>query len=52
MYRLYHRLSLAFFDLSVIRTIFGRLYAMLAGVSPAEYYEIPEAEKAAPKVTV
>ena len=34
-----------------IRTIFGRLYAMLAGVSPAEYYEIPEAEKAAPKVT-
>src|SRR5210317_2512698 len=33
-----------------IRTIFGRLYAMLAGVSAAEYYEIPEAEKAAPKV--
>ena len=33
-----------------IRTIFGRLYAMLASVSPAEYYEIPEAEKAAPKV--
>jgi LemA protein len=33
-----------------IRTIFGRLYAMLAGVSAAEYYEIPEAEKATPKV--
>jgi uncharacterized protein len=33
-----------------IRTIFGRLYAMPAGVSAAEYYEIPEAEKAAPKV--
>jgi LemA protein len=33
-----------------IRTIFGKLYAMLAGVSAAEYYEIPEAEKAAPKV--
>ena len=33
-----------------IRTIFGRFYAMLAGVSPADYYEIPEGEKAAPKV--
>ena len=33
-----------------IRTFFGRFYAMLAGVSGAEYYEIPEAEKAAPKV--
>ena len=33
-----------------IRTIFGRLYALLAGVSQAEYYEIPEGEKAAPKV--
>jgi len=33
-----------------IRTFFGRLYALLAGVSPAEYYEIPEAEKQAPKV--
>ena len=33
-----------------IRTIFGRFYAMLAGVSQADYYEIPEGEKAAPKV--
>ena len=33
-----------------IRTFFGRLYALLAGVSTAEYYEIPEAEKQAPKV--
>lgn len=33
-----------------IRTFFGRLYAMFAGVSKAEYYEVPEAEKAVPKV--
>ena len=33
-----------------IRTFLGRLYALLAGVSPAQYYEIPEAEKEAPKV--
>jgi LemA protein len=33
-----------------IRTFTGRLYALLAGVSAAEYYEIPEAEKEAPKV--
>jgi LemA protein len=33
-----------------IRTFFGRFYALLAGVSRAEYYEIPEAEKEAPKV--
>ncbi|MBI5408562.1 MAG: LemA family protein [Nitrospirae bacterium] len=33
-----------------IRTVFGRLFAALAGVSNATYYEIPEAEKAAPKV--
>ena len=33
-----------------IRTFFGRFYAMLAGVSQADYYEIPEAEKEAPKV--
>lgn len=33
-----------------IRTFFGRFYALLAGVEPAEYYEIPEAEKQAPKV--
>ncbi len=33
-----------------IRTFFGRFYAMLAGVEPAQYYEIPQAEKQAPKV--
>ncbi|MBI4848666.1 MAG: LemA family protein [Nitrospirae bacterium] len=33
-----------------IRTVFGRVFAGLAGVSSAEYYEVPEAEKAAPKV--
>lgn len=33
-----------------IRTVFGRLFASLAGVSSAEYYDIPEAEKEAPKV--
>ena len=33
-----------------IRTFFGRFYAMFAGVSAAKYYEIPEAEKAAPQV--
>ncbi len=33
-----------------IRTVFGRFFAGLAGVSKAEYYQIPEAEKAAPKV--
>ena len=33
-----------------IRTIFGRFFAMLAGVSNATYYEVPEAEQAAPKV--
>ena len=33
-----------------VRTFFGRFYALLAGVSPAEYYEIPESEKSAPKV--
>lgn len=33
-----------------IRTFFGRFFAMFAGVSSAEYYEIPEAEKEAPKV--
>src|SRR4030066_640840 len=31
------------------RTVFGRFFAALAGVSGAEYYEIPEAEKEAPK---
>lgn len=34
-----------------IRTFFGRFYAMIAGVSSAAYYEVPEAEKATPKVT-
>ena len=33
-----------------IRTFFGKFYAMIAGVSNAAYYEVPEAEKAAPKV--
>lgn len=33
-----------------IRTFFGRFFAGIAGVSSAEYYEIPEAEKEAPKV--
>jgi len=33
-----------------IRTFFGRFYAMVAGVSAASYYEIPEAEKATPQV--
>ncbi|MBU1487528.1 LemA family protein [bacterium] len=33
-----------------IRTIFGRFFAGLAGVSRADYYEIPEAEKETPKV--
>ena len=33
-----------------IRTFFGRFYAMFAGVSKADYFEIPEGEKAAPKV--
>jgi LemA protein len=33
-----------------IRTFFGKFYAMVAGVSSAAYYEVPEAEKAAPKV--
>jgi LemA protein len=33
-----------------IRTFFGRFFASLAGVSAAEYYEVPEAEQAAPEV--
>lgn len=33
-----------------IRTFMGRFYAMFAGVSKAEYYEVPEAEKSAPQV--
>ncbi|MEA3417099.1 MAG: LemA family protein [Thermodesulfobacteriota bacterium] len=34
-----------------IRTFLGRFFAVLASVSKAEYYEIPESEKAVPKVT-
>lgn len=33
-----------------IRTFFGRLFAAIAGVEKASYYEIQEAEKAVPKV--
>ena len=33
-----------------IRTVFGRFFAGLAGVTKAEYYQVPEAEKVAPKV--
>jgi len=33
-----------------IRTVYGRFFASLAGVQKAEYYQVPEAEKAAPKV--
>jgi LemA protein len=33
-----------------IRTVFGRFFASLAGVTKADYYQVPEAEKAAPKV--
>jgi len=33
-----------------VRTFFGRFFATFAGVSNAEYYEIPEGEKAVPGV--
>jgi LemA protein len=33
-----------------IRTFLGRFYGMLAGVESAAYYEVPESEKAVPKV--
>jgi LemA protein len=33
-----------------IRTFYGRIYAMIAGVSSAAYYEVPAGEKAVPKV--
>ncbi len=33
-----------------IRTFFGRFFASIAGVSSAEYYEVPEAEQAVPQV--
>ena len=32
------------------RTVFGRFFASLAGVNEAQYYEIPQPEKEAPKV--
>jgi LemA protein len=32
------------------RTVFGRFFASLAGVNEAQYYEVPQAEKEAPKV--
>ncbi len=32
------------------RTFFGRFFASIAGVSAAEYYEIPKGEEAAPQV--
>ncbi len=32
------------------RTVFGRFFASLAGVNEAQYYDIPEVEKEAPKV--
>jgi len=32
------------------RSVFGRFFASLAGVNEAQYYEIPQAEKEAPKV--
>jgi LemA protein len=32
------------------RTVFGRFFASLAGVSVAEYYEIPKGESATPEV--
>jgi LemA protein len=32
------------------RTVFGRFFTGLAGVTKAEYYEVPEAEKEVPKV--
>jgi LemA protein len=32
------------------RTFFGRFFASFAGVSSAEYYEVPEAEQATPQV--
>jgi LemA protein len=32
------------------RTVFGRFFASLAGVNEAQYYEVPETEKEAPKV--
>lgn len=33
-----------------IRTVFGKVFAAIASVTSAEYYEVPEAEKEAPKV--
>lgn len=33
-----------------IRTVFGRFFAALAGVEKAEYYDVPDTQKEAPKV--
>ncbi len=33
-----------------IRTVYGSFFARLAGVQKADYYQVPEAEKTAPKV--
>jgi LemA protein len=33
-----------------VRTFFGRFFAAFAGVSSAEYYELPEGEAATPQV--
>ena len=32
------------------RSVFGKFFASLAGVNEAQYYEVPQAEKEAPKV--
>jgi LemA protein len=32
------------------RSVFGKFFASLAGVNEAQYYELPQAEKEAPKV--
>jgi LemA protein len=34
-----------------VRTFFGRFFAAIAGISSAEYYEVPEGEKEVPRVT-
>ncbi|MBI4654282.1 MAG: LemA family protein, partial [Nitrospirae bacterium] len=32
------------------RTVFGRIFASIAGVGKAEYYDIPEVQKETPEV--
>ncbi|MBI4839239.1 MAG: LemA family protein, partial [Nitrospirae bacterium] len=32
------------------RTVFGKIFASIAGVGEAEYYDIPEAQKETPQV--